>query len=224
MGQMENGRNANILAFVCDREMWFSRLPPRYLFGSYCHEVGHLVGDNESFKLGHVLTPDEVKTHILPINSPCSTKLRKMFFQDNPAEIDQIATTISLANKILEIYTHFRFDPTSIKINTNIPSSDMASLMMCQEASGSTYEFIDGEIRFINSRSGRNSEMPAYATQIACLIILAQSLQLPVESVGVSQMSSRSPSHSRAIKIVYRAYERNGWILPSTFDLNHETN
>ena len=136
---------------------------------------------------------------------------------------EDIKRLIDFGNQILKAFTRGKFNPKSIKYHTNLSHEELLNVMRQRRVPVTTVFAPNSEsqkVEYINSKFGRNQEMPSYATEIACLNILANTIRLADPSYMLEKLPPPAASpHLRAYKIVQRAYSGNNWLLPSSKDL-----
>lgn len=208
-------------------------LPPRTvvdLLSTYCHEVGHIIGDDMSFQDGSndgeepdVLSIDEVKdpnTRITLTNKE-QEYLKNTIFSTEKVSLDPVL--IGITNKLLDLFTKGNFDPRSIRCHsvTQKELEEKVSTMSISTLSRNS----EGGIIAVNSKDGRDSEIPSFTTELSCLQILENTLAY-YEIFSKSQYfianTVDSPAHQRAKNILSRAFEGRGWRLPSMKDIRRK--
>lgn len=205
-------------------------LPPSTVLnaiGTYCHEAGHVLGDFLSFNAGlipgekpEVMAIDQAKKSYstIHLNHDEYRYLSRYTTSDDIVPVSDIA--ISIANKLLKAFTMGSFKPEMINFHP-VTQEELDNLVketnvntVAADASGKTVG--------INSKNGRNSEMPSFITQFCCWQILENTLRREgiLNPWGyINSGTSKSPAHQRARNIVGMAFKRKGWRPPSMKDI-----
>lgn len=193
---------------------------------TYCHEVGHVLGDRLSFQAGlkwwqveNVRSLDEIKNYKISIYlEPTEIQyLRKSISNKKNTHINDEGLII--AGKLLNTFSMGNFHPRMVNFH-NISQRELEKIL-AREGS-STTKTANGEVLPVNSRAGRDSEIPSFTTEVACLLLLENTLikyRINFNESDLGFCTSSSPSHQRAINIVSGALSRKGWRLPSMVDI-----
>lgn len=194
---------------------------------TYCHEVGHFIADQLSFRGKKVLTPDEAKEETLiawPDYWYAKQLYGKMVYEGTEnAPAHQV--TVPTANNLLRIFTRGWFDAKMINFHPVPSAQDIEQLINEGQKAGKILSSgikvnVDGELIYSESREGRNAEVPAVAVEYGCLHILTNSMR-PYHPFFLEQFvkTSNNPAERKAQSIAMRAYQGENWVLPSTKDL-----
>lgn len=215
--------NREISAVAKGNEIWLaSTLDPINYFVSLTHEIGHNIGGSLSFKTGEVMTPDEVKKCTPVINNDDAVFVGDLL-TFSAGEKTTYDTLQSVGTQLLGIYTKGRFNPDSVIIHNNVDQDEITQLV--QQAGELSTGFVreNGEFVHKSNAKGRNLEIPAYTCEKACKTLLENMMKPYFPDFSIKTAFKGDPksksSHQRAYDIAERAYERTGWILPSSKDL-----
>lgn len=229
----EDEDNLQILGLRKGRQIF---LPPASLINTlstYLHEVGHIIGDDMSFQAGldnsdnaQVLSIDDVKNVYKMIQL---SEIEQIFLRENLINNDKIESPESydllksIANKLLKSFTKESFDPEEVTVN--FVSQESLEQLAFESDISTISQDSDGKRYAKNSKEGRNSEIPAYTTEIICLQILENTLHryrlLDLNSEFIIG-TTLSPSHQRAKNLLNRAFRGKGWRLPSMLDIRRK--
>lgn len=159
------------------REIFISPSTTVGYISVYLHEVGHVLGDRLSFQAGndtvkdsHVLSFDEVKkptTVITLSDSEVEFLKQNIFNRENIKYTDEITSIIT---KLLSYFTKGSFDPN--EINAHEVTQEHLEELVSEDVGGTLSKATDGKVYAVNSKSGRNEEIPAYVTEFCCMQIL----------------------------------------------------
>ncbi|CAN5307364.1 hypothetical protein BH10PAT1_BH10PAT1_4470 [soil metagenome] len=177
-----------------------NNMPLRGFLSTYFHETGHYMGVNTSFR--EILSPKMYRTTQLNISKFHKAILfRAIMLKDNPIILRPFI--FNIANQTLNLFFRNNFDPNMLDIHILSPDKLKSVFMEGEDVNGYTYK---------NDREIRNLEVDAFTVQVGCLKIIENTLK----SIDIP-ISGSTPTHTRAINIVSRAFYRNTNIS-STFD------
>lgn len=197
---------------------------PYFLISVLAHELGHIIGTRLSFKAGEVLTPNEVKNTTIHFPQYVVMYLIGAYFQDEIEITDEI---IEFVAQILDVYTKGNIDCREIDV---IPISAKELVELAMQSTSNTFVVQDGDPAFLSTKLGRNEELAAIATAKAVETIIQNSspyilrILFKIFHLTNSSAYGKISSHSRANRIVQRAYRSKGWIIPSEKDLQMHEN
>jgi len=190
------------------------------------HELGHHLGNTLSFKNGGVLTPDQVKATNPQLS--LGEKLIILIYGNTVIKNNKTVQRYfeRIFFKLMEIYTKNQMDFSIFNFHFNVPQEDINQLAKNgPNENGLMFDQNDNPILSAN-RQNRNDELPAYATSHAILWLLENSLKLKDQKLYNIKIkynySFEKTPHYRALRIVDRAYEKTGWIIPSLVDINQK--
>ncbi len=205
-------------------EVYLSTSSPLAFFDRYWHETGHVIGDQLSFQKDQVLSPDAILAldalnieHAVGFNRIDTLELFKLIVEQNRPTVGISGRLKPVADKILSIYTRSNFDVSTIILHSDTSLERIEEIVKGDQVS-TTEKNAGGELVAISSREGRNIEIPAYATESGCIIILEKLLSLIERYVVIEMIDPDAPSHSRALRLVTRSYGRPDMRLPSGKD------
>ncbi len=212
-------------ALSIGKEIWITPSTALRYFEKLVHEIGHTLGRELSFKEGDVLSPDEVRQTNLQLTSPIGIIItNKIFdkFRDNTTLLDKPDKELNeIIFKLVRVFTKGKFDPSKLIIYAGVPEEEIKKKIIKAGGSATSLIVESGEEMQTNTKKGRNMELTAIATQIAC----RQILQNTFKGKGITFIwrqefdKNEDPSHFRATRIVERAYRGKNWNLPSMKDL-----
>lgn len=207
-------------------EIFLSPSQPIYLITSYLHEVGHIIGNNLPFlaernkpENTNALSFDEVKNPKTKISLSLSEIIFLLKSIHSKKNIKISKEIQSIANKLLICFTSGTFNPSTIKVHS--VSQDELEKLVFEGNQNTITKTSDGKLYFLNSKIGRNDEIPAYITQFCCMQIFENTLhhyKLLNSKKMLEFKKISSPSHQRAINLVGRAFVGEGWRLPFKLD------
>ena len=210
-----------------ERDIYLVESSPVNFLLRYFHEIGHILGDDLSYRDGDILTPAEVVSTQAPIDY---SETFMLFSQVISAPgYDRVNNlTIESANIILNTFTLGKFDPTSIKLHYPVTQEELEDLLKSAHETPGIIINEKGELEGVNTKDGRDAEISAMAVEIGCLKILENTINSlsPQDLLSITvQREDKGDSHSRAMKIVERTYQPNrSFILPSAKDLGKRYN
>lgn len=227
----ESPEGSAVLGFANGKDIYLS--PQGFIDGiaTYCHEIGHLMGNRLSFQSGlkwwqlaNVRSFDEIKKY-------------KISIYLEPREVDYLnqiigtkenvalsGESLTIANKLLDTFFMGNFHP-KVAVLHNVPRKEL-NIIVASEGCN-TLVSKHGDIFARNSRHGRDSELPSYTTEFACLLILENTLKkywLMSSQNHFTIRTTISPSHQRAKNIISRAFSSQGWRVPSMVDIRKRAN
>lgn len=198
-------------------EIFLVRSKPLDFLKNYWHEAGHIIGDELSFVNGDVLTPNEAKKTSLNLSRKEVFKAALILFRVNFPGQDSFS--IDLANRILKVFTKGNFDINKIILHNKLTDEELKRLIDENDAEETSTINATGERILKSTRDGRNIEIPAFSTDIACRHILMNSLGLEQKAGFEKGKYPYESSHARAMNLVIQAYTHHGYVLPSMLDL-----
>lgn len=212
-----------------------ARLYPGEFVRGYTHEIGHILGDEFSFRNGDVLTPQEVKTAKLDISFHQKVRLLwELAVGVYPLPDGVSDFMVQVGNDLLSVFTRGKFDPATINLRRDMHKEEFNRLLRekVNNYQGGLNTFAPNEENdsfvIISSKEGRNDELPAIATEIGCQYILANTLSsLPFVNASYPRLKGLDPvffqsSHGRAFRIISRAYgDKSRLKIPSLLDLRY---
>lgn len=209
-------------ALSIGREIWITPSTPIYYFEKLTHEIGHTLAEEDKLSfLTDVLSPDEVKNSKLLLD-PESTRALFDKLRRDTLITESDKSLQNLVFDLVRLYTKGKFTPEKLAIHSGVKTETIDEIITnCGGAATSLISDKGEEIQ-TDTKYGRNVELSAITCQTAC----RQLLQNTFKANGITFIwrqdfdESEDPSHFRAAKIVNRAYQRQGWKLPSTEDLN----
>jgi len=205
-------------------------VPPSTVIDSistYCHEAGHIIGDLWSFKNPDSETGETALLSIDEVKNPNTTILltfdELQFLRFNIFSTQKERPSrhaVSIANKLLSKLTKGKFDSTSVTFY----SVTQEELIQRVKDNGANTLVVDENktITIINSKQGRNVEMPSYTVAYCCMQILENTLRFQRIFSDENQFKffpTSSPPHQRAINIISRAFRGKSWKMPSMVDI-----
>lgn len=223
------GGNSSIAGLRVGNEIYLSPRNVVDSLGTFCHEVGHFIGDLWSFKKGDgesaeetVLSIDEIKDQRVFI----TLSEEEYHYLDDNIFLTKLAVhspeLISIANKLLVEFTKGRFDPDSITFHA--VSQDVLDERVRSLDISTVKTDASGNIVAVNSRKGRDAEIPSYTTEYCCMQILENTLYhygiFSFENY-LKFFATSSPAHQRARNIISRAFRGRGWRMPSMVDIKN---
>lgn len=221
----------NLVGFRSGKDIY---LPPQDFLNTisvFCHEVGHVLGNEMSFQTGLypgekaiVTNFDEIKSGNLRIKLEPNEIVHIMKYLSNNEPVPIEGLTLSIALKLLDVFSKGNFTLTSI-ISHNVTQEELHRLVAEKGSSTTTTKQAGTttEILVVNSKSGRNEELSSYTTEVSCLLILENTLKwygIYRSDGAITISASISPPHQRAINIISRAFSGKGWRIPSMLDIN----
>lgn len=197
---------------------------------TYCHEVGHILGDKLSFKSGfkwwnrkNILSFDDINSNKICITlskEELEYSRRHMYDHDKLHIKDEV---LSISQKLLKTLFRGKFHKKNVVLH-DVSYEELNNIVADQGSTTTSTTLEEGvrKMEIVNSKHGRNSELPSVYVEAACLLILENTLKKHniIVDAGLIQMPKRdSAPHQRAQNIVYRAYSSKGWRVPSTKDI-----
>jgi hypothetical protein len=213
------------------QEIYQSPQPILETISTYTHETGHIVGEWLPFRSGinageikYVRTFDDIKLGNISINLTTEEIRYLRNYLLSKEDVGLTDTTLRIANKLLYKFFIGHFDPSNIKIH-NVSQKKLEEIVAKTGSSTTVAKKGWGSvgIEIINTRQGRNAELPSIMTQAACGLILENTLRkygIDFDPKDTSLQVRISPPHQRAQNIVARAFKGKNYRIPSKRDLN----
>lgn len=198
---------------------------------SYTHEVGHVLGDKMSFQSGlklgdekNILSFDDIASQKISISfdeKELSYVRRHVF---NKRQLHIRNEVLSISQKLLKTLFIDKFQKNEVNLH-NISYRNLNKLVADKGSGTTTANTENGltKITLVNSKYGRNSELPSIVNEAACLLILENTLikyNIMPDTKYITMTKRGSPSHQRAQNIVAKAHASTGWRIPSMVDIN----
>lgn len=215
----------SIWALSIGKEIWITPSTALEYFEKLVHEIGHTLGRELSFKEGDVLSPDEVLVTNLKKTSVMKGSEIISLFNKLKDTTTRLSGPDEELNKVIfelvRVFAKGKFDQSKLIIHTGVSEDEIIEKI--KEAGGAATTVIDesGHELQTNTKHGRNMELTAITTQIACRKILQNTFR----DEGITFIwkqefdMNEDPSHFRATRIVERAFKGKGWKLPSIKEL-----
>ncbi|MBI5151277.1 MAG: hypothetical protein HZA34_01755 [Candidatus Pacebacteria bacterium] len=223
--EKQNKIRVEILGLTVGSSMYFPPLSAIELFISMLHEAGHVLAKKLSARNEEILTPDKVKGTVVIFSDEEYRKLAWHFlFGWRLKEIPEVFFPV--IRRLLDFYAKGNFDVYSLKF-TMCNTEEFANLVKKHKIETIKRDS-DGNIILTSTRKGRDIEIPAIATEEACLRLLMYEaskitrisaiLSMILHITTTKATEYQKSSHGRAWKIVDRAYNSRRWVLPTDLD------
>jgi hypothetical protein len=185
--------------------------------------MGHFIGDRISFRDGSVLRPNDILDQFIEFTDS-EFKLLKQEIEDiaDPEAIKrthiEIEILIGLCFKLVRVFLNDT-DAGLEDIKLYICEPEEIVAILRDPESGAMLH--DGKVVGQNDRQGRNDELPSVFVEIACMLILENSLKRErlLDQGDNIEVPLKSFPHQRAQNIVFRGFQNN-YAIPSLVDLN----
>lgn len=195
--------------FCRGREIYLASFPELWsLIGGYLHEVGHYLGENYSYQVGH--NPGEEpevlsfrQTKRITIDLTLSEKQYLQRHLEKSRRVTVGPTSASVVNKLLAAFTRGKFDPESVNIHP--VSRKILDEMIRDSTTSTTVTDAGGKMIPIESEKGIAVEVSACYPELCCLQILENTLhRYHMLGTGAHLLLKANPSdpHQRAMDIV----------------------
>lgn len=227
---IDSGKPNMISGFRSGKEIYQPPLNLLNAVGTYCHEVGHILGDRTSFQSGlkwwnkkYILGFDEIKHKNVSIDLDDRELdyAKKYMFHKRKLHIKN--EVLSISQKLLKTLFKGKFSEQDADLYS-ISYRKLNKLVADRESSTTLTKTENGLTKIVieNSKGGRNSELPAILTEASCLLILENTLikhKVMSETNYITMVSRGSAPHQRAQNIIARAHAGRGWRIPSMMDI-----
>lgn len=190
-------------------------LPPRRQLdgiASLLHEAGHVINNQGLWEYGNTLQPREARK----IDLPLSFRERMEFFQVLASDTVgwPESAIVDYCARVLRIYTKNSFDLDMCTLHFLTEDEYLKKLRTPHVVlSGLRQE--EGVYITNFDKAARNDELPAMATQVACLTMIENGIGLHIGKFRLTPEISFSKTfgaHQRAKNIVMRAYAHNYYL------------